>query len=110
MLWIVGRGDSVYIALLKEMLVLYGVADHVVFFGGVSEEKKLELMRRAHVLLHASVKEGWGLVVVEAASQGTPAVVYNVSGLRDSVKNGETGIVLKENSPFHLAQEALLLF
>ncbi len=50
-----------------------------------------------------SVKEGWGLVVTEAASQGAPAVVYNVDGLRDSVRHGETGLIAKHRSPESLA-------
>ena len=41
-----------------------------------------------------SVREGWGLVVTEANACGTPAVVYDVPGLRDSVRNEETGLVV----------------
>jgi glycosyltransferase involved in cell wall biosynthesis len=52
----------------------------------------------------ASVKEGWGLVVTEANSQGTPAVVYNCDGLRDSVQDGATGLVCKRNTPEALAE------
>jgi glycosyltransferase involved in cell wall biosynthesis len=109
-LWIVGGGDAPYIQELREMLEEYGVASRVTFFGVVSEETKYRLIAKAHVLLHASVKEGWGLVVLEAASVGTPAVVYNVSGLNSVVKNGETGIVCKENSPREMAREAMLLY
>lgn len=108
-LWIVGDGDGEYIKELKETMKFYSISTKVRFFGHVSEEEKLELMRKAHVLLHASVKEGWGLVIIEAASQGTPSVVYNVSGLRDSVKNGKTGIVLKENNPREMASQAMNL-
>ena len=43
-------------------------------------------------------------MIIEAASQGTPSVVYNVAGLRDSVKNGKTGIVLKENNCKEMAE------
>ena len=50
-------------------------------------------MQRAHVITVTSVKEGWGLIVTEAASQGTPAVVYDADGLRDSVRDGQTGLV-----------------
>lgn len=106
-LWIVGDGDKVYVDELKEMMREYDISKSVRFFGQVSENKKLELMKKAHVLLHASVKEGWGLVVIEAASQATPAVVYNVSGLKDSVKDNETGLVLKENSAKEMANLAL---
>jgi glycosyltransferase involved in cell wall biosynthesis len=44
-----------------------------------------------------SIKEGWGLVVTEAAGQGTPAVVYDADGLRDSVRHAETGLVTDSN-------------
>jgi glycosyltransferase involved in cell wall biosynthesis len=72
--------------------------------GRVSTEKKLELMQKSHAIAVTSVKEGWGLIVTEAASQGTPAVVYNVDGLRDSVRRGETGIITTENTPENLAK------
>lgn len=63
------------------------------YLGRVSEKKKIELMQRSHLIGVTSLKEGWGLIVTEAASQGTPAVVYDVDGLRDSVRDGDTGIV-----------------
>jgi glycosyltransferase involved in cell wall biosynthesis len=65
--------------------------------GRVSTERKVELMQKCHVFTATSVKEGWGLVVTEAASQGTPAVVYDVDGLRDSVRNHQTGIICDPN-------------
>jgi glycosyltransferase involved in cell wall biosynthesis len=106
-LWIVGEGHVKYVKELKKMMSLYSITPRVKFFGRVTEIDKLSLMKKAHLLLHASVKEGWGLVVIEAASQGTPAVVYDVGGLRDSVKNGKTGIVLKNNNAKEMANQAL---
>jgi len=91
------------------MMQEYNVLENVVFWGKVNEMRKYDLMRKAHILLHASVKEGWGLVVLEAASVGTPAVVYNVSGLKDVVKNGITGIVIADNSPQGMARAAVQL-
>lgn len=108
-LWIVGSGEASYIGELKKMFTEYGVDSAVTFFGEVSEQKKYELMARAKLLLHASVKEGWGLVVLEAARVGTPAIVYNVNGLKDVVINGKTGVVLRSNSPIEMAHEALTL-
>jgi glycosyltransferase involved in cell wall biosynthesis len=43
-------------------------------------------------------------VVTEAASQGTPAVVYDVDGLRDAVHNNESGMIVSENTPSVLAE------
>jgi glycosyltransferase involved in cell wall biosynthesis len=71
--------------------------------GSVDNATKAELMRKSHLILVTSVKEGWGLTVTEANSQGTPAAVYNVDGLRDSVKDEETGLISKENTPQGLA-------
>ena len=73
------------------------------YLGRVDEAQKTELMQKSHLILVTSVKEGWGLIVTEANSQGTPAVVYDVDGLRDSVKNKETGWISKNNSPNGLA-------
>jgi glycosyltransferase involved in cell wall biosynthesis len=78
-------------------------AEDIGCLGRVSNAEKITLMQKCHVLLAASVKEGWCLVVSEAASQGTPAVVYDVDGLRDSVKHTVTGIVCKKN-PSSLAE------
>ena len=51
-------------------------------------------MSEAHALLMTSVREGWGLVVTEANACGTPAIVYDVPGLRDSVRDESTGLVV----------------
>ncbi len=71
--------------------------------GRVSKAKKVELMQKCHLIMVTSVKEGWGLIVTEAASQGAPAVVYDVDGLRDSVRHGETGLIAARNTRESLA-------
>jgi glycosyltransferase involved in cell wall biosynthesis len=71
-----------------------GVADRVEIRGFVDEETKVRLLQTAHVVACASEKEGWGLTVVEAAACGTPAVVTDVPGLRDAVRDGETGLLV----------------
>ena len=59
--------------------------DHVVAHGYVSQSEKEQIVARAHVQIVTSVREGWGLVVDEAALLGTPSIGYDVDGLRDSV-------------------------
>jgi glycosyltransferase involved in cell wall biosynthesis len=73
------------------------------YLGRVSSAEKSRLLQQAHLITVTSVKEGWGLIVTEAASQGTPAAVYNVDGLRDSVRNGKTGAICESNTPASLA-------
>lgn len=109
-LWVVGTGEDKYINKIKKMISNFGLTNDVIFYGYVTDDKKSELLRKAHLLIHASVKEGWGLVIIEAASQGTPSVVYKVPGLRDAVRNGETGIVVENNTAHDLAKSARNLF
>jgi glycosyltransferase involved in cell wall biosynthesis len=63
----------------------------ITFYGWVTEEEKFSLLRRAHFLLVPSVREGFGINVIEAAAAGTPTIGYDVPGLRDSIRDGETG-------------------
>jgi glycosyltransferase involved in cell wall biosynthesis len=57
----------------------------VTLFGHVSQAEKFDRMARAHALLVASIREGWGLVVAEAAAVGTRTIGYDAPGVRDAV-------------------------
>jgi glycosyltransferase involved in cell wall biosynthesis len=100
--WIVGSGSSKYLQSLLNLRSRLGLTHDVHFLGRVSNEEKYSLMARAHALILASAREGWGLVVTEANACGTPAVVYDVPGLRDSVLHDQTGILVSP-SPKALA-------
>jgi glycosyltransferase involved in cell wall biosynthesis len=101
-LWLVGEGTASYESHLRDLTGKLGIAGCVDFLGRLSAELKHERMARSHALLMASAREGWGLVVTEAGCCGTPALVYDVAGLRDSVRDGETGMVVPPG-PQHLA-------
>lgn len=94
--WVVGKGEVHYLQYLKKKVADY-LLRNVKFFEFVNENKKYDLLAKAHVLINPSIREGWGLVVIEAASVGTPTVAYNVAGLRDSVIHGKTGLLSDPN-------------
>jgi len=98
-----GGGSGPYFESFIEQIKKSRFAADIEYLGRVSEEQKINLMQQCHFITVTSVKEGWGLIVTEANSQGTPALAYNVDGLRDSVKDGETGFVTENNSPKELA-------
>jgi glycosyltransferase involved in cell wall biosynthesis len=81
----------------------------VEFAGHVSEAEKHRLLCAAWLLLHPSAVEGWGLVVTEAATRETPTIAFDVPGLRDSVVDGETGVLAHGESSFAAAWCALAL-
>lgn len=99
---IAGKNDSEYGEKVMKEIENSPYRDDIEYLGKVSREEKAGLMQKAHVILQTAVHEGWGLTVTEAASQGTPAVVYDVNGLRDSVKHYKTGLVT-DPSPSSLA-------
>jgi glycosyltransferase involved in cell wall biosynthesis len=97
-------------AKMKAKAKRWGLEDKVEFLGVVSEEKKIKLMSKALGLLQTSYKEGWGLTVIEAAACGTASVASNVSGLCDSVKDGETGLLFKAGDAADCAQKMEILY
>jgi glycosyltransferase involved in cell wall biosynthesis len=70
------------------------------FLGAVSENEKWRLLRESWALVHPAMHEGWGIVVMEAAVCGTPAVGFDVSGVRDSIVDDETGVLARSEADF----------
>src|SRR5881628_1934841 len=89
---IAGAGD--YRPALERLAASLDLGERVRFLGRVSEDEKLRLLRRAWALVFASPKEGWGITNLEAAACGTPVVASNSPGIRESVRDGETGYLV----------------
>jgi glycosyltransferase involved in cell wall biosynthesis len=90
-LWVVGDGP-----LTKPLKNKYSKIEGVHFWGFVSDQEKYKLLKKAHLLLVPSIREGWGLAVVQANSVGTPAIGYDVKGLKDSIEDKKTGFLVKD--------------
>ncbi len=93
-LWIVGAGDAR--EALEGLASDLGLSRQVTFRGFVDEQEKVRLLQQAWVVVYPSMKEGWGLSVLEANACGTPAVVFDVPGLRDAVVDERTGYVVPD--------------
>jgi glycosyltransferase involved in cell wall biosynthesis len=102
---IAGSGDER--PQLEALARSVGVADAVRFLGFISQEAKLHLLRTCWANLYPSVKEGWGITVIEAAACGTPSIASNSPGLRDSVRDGVTGHLVTHGDVDALAQRML---
>lgn len=75
--------------------------------GRVSKEHKEALLDAAWLLVHPAMVEGWGLVVMEAAARSTPALAFDAPGLRDSIVDGETGVLARSEDDLVRAWVAL---
>lgn len=100
---IVGQGRDKFTNDLKKLVRKLKLNSCVIFVGFASQERKVELLKQAKIILVPSAREGWNLVPIEANSFGCIPIGYNVPGLRDSIKNGKTGILTKTNNPQSLA-------
>jgi glycosyltransferase involved in cell wall biosynthesis len=100
---IVGTGDDE--PRLKAVSRKLGLDDTVQFAGFVSEAEKLGSYQRAAVLVENSVKEGWGLIVLEANACGTPVVVARSPGLVDSSRDGVNGLMYDYGDVLALAEK-----
>lgn len=102
---IVGSGDN--LPNLKRLTRKLNISDNVIFTGFVSMEEKVTWMRRCHVTVHPSPKEGWGLTITEANACGTVAIASDADGLRDSVKDGETGLLFPYGDYKRLSEQII---
>jgi len=91
---VMGRGPAR--PRLEALAAELGLADRTVFTGFVSDDERDALLAEARVCVCPSEKEGWGLTVIESNATGTPVVATDADGLRDSVRDAETGFLVAD--------------
>ncbi|WP_058041391.1 glycosyltransferase family 4 protein [Streptomyces roseifaciens] len=79
---------------LRVLVDELGVGHCVTLHGRVPQEERDALVDSAWITATASLAEGWGLSVMEAAAAGVPALAYDVPGLRDTIRHDVTGWLL----------------
>jgi glycosyltransferase involved in cell wall biosynthesis len=94
---IAGNDEENYQATLLAMAAAADVADRVRFLGFVNGTEKLQLLRKAHMLVLPSYSENFGNVVLEAMAAGCPVVVTPEVGLSSIVKKANAGLVVEGN-------------
>ena len=86
-------GDGPERDALVERAGRLGGRDWVRFAGRLDHDDLVDVYRRSWIVASASLAEGWGLSLTEAARCGTPAVATDIRGHRSSVVDGETGLL-----------------
>jgi glycosyltransferase involved in cell wall biosynthesis len=99
-LWIFGDGPFRH---ALERISGSGVS----FFGNLNNAERRELLKKSWVLMVPGLREGWGLNIIEANALGVPCVAYNVHGLKDSIKNDETGLLVEAGNVEALAENVI---
>lgn len=106
-LMVVGSGD--YLEPLKSLAASLDLTEAIEFPGFVSSEEKVERMRRAHVAVLPSLKEGWGLTNIEANACGTTVIASRSPGLRDSVNDSVSGLLYEYGDIDELADKLTMI-
>lgn len=105
-LLMVGDGVEYYAA--NRLVESLGIEDKVRFLG--SMETVENILPLADAFIINSIKESFGLAVLEAASCGVPALVTNIGGLPEVVEDGLTGFISPPDDVEHMAAKAIELF
>lgn len=106
-LLIVGDGD--HRKYLESLALTLELSESVRFAGYVPEDEKVRLLQGMPLVVNSSAKEGWGLTVIEANACGTPVIGSDVPGLRDAIKNDETGLLYEYGNIDQLSAKIILL-
>lgn len=104
---VVGTGDD--LPRLEALVEKLGLGEIVHFTGYVPEEEKIQWYQRSALLVESSIKEGWGLIVIEANACATPVVVARSPGLVDSSRDGVNGFFYDYGDIVQLAEKIDLL-
>ena len=92
-LFVVGEGEMMNS--LIRLATHLRIQDKVTFYGKVTEHEKTLLLSQSWAAVQPSQLEGWGITVIEANASGTPVIASNVPGLRDSIVDDQTGILVE---------------
>jgi glycosyltransferase involved in cell wall biosynthesis len=79
------------------------------FLGNLKEDMLPALYNCADVFALPSIQEGQGIVLLEAQASARPVVAFDVGGVNEAVRNGETGLLVKRGSSEELADALLKL-
>jgi glycosyltransferase involved in cell wall biosynthesis len=91
---LIGRGRAR--PALERLAARLGLAERTRFAGFLPDAERDRLLAEARVCACPSVKEGWGITVIEVNAVGTPVVATDAPGLRDAVRDGETGLLVAD--------------
>ena len=109
-------GDGVERKVLEALVDELGLRNRVHFMGYITEDEKWCLLRTSDVFVMASrvdpktQHEGFGIAYVEASALGLPAIGSRAGGIPDAVVDGETGILVPQESPEDLAEALTFLY
>jgi glycosyltransferase involved in cell wall biosynthesis len=90
---------------LESMVKDQGLEDRVLFTGHLGQEDLDCLYERSRFTLLPSVREGFGLVVVESWLHGRPVIVTERAGIAELIRDGVNGLLFDPDQPDDLVRQ-----
>jgi glycosyltransferase involved in cell wall biosynthesis len=106
---IAGKTSKQYAEYYNKIKALSAKDCAIIIKINISEQEKIHLLSQSHLLLLPSKKEGYGIVILEAAACGTPTIGYNVPGVQDAIIHNKTGLLAMPNDYNGLATHCIPL-
>jgi len=106
-LFVVGEGDAV--SDYRKLVSQLELNNEVVFTGSLMGRKLNQIYKKAHVLALPSLKEGFGMVLIEAMAQSTPVIGTDIGGIPDIITHGKEGFLVPPKNPDALAKAISLI-
>lgn len=100
---------------LEQLVEKMGLEKYVKFIGFVANKEKIDFISLANILIVPSVvirsgeTEGLPVVILEGLAAGKPIIASDVSGVKDVIKDGENGLLVKQKNPEQIAEKVLKL-
>jgi len=76
------------------------VLENILFTGAVPKEDLIALYKRADIFVFPSRNENFGIVLLEAMATKTLCIAYSIPSVRNIIKDGKNGILVKNKSEF----------
>lgn len=108
-LYLVGAMDPSFQHEFDKLTMSLNLGASVRRTGFVTQEDKAMILQTSIALVSCSMHEGFGLIVVEANSQGTAAITFDVNGYRDLVKPGVNGYLSAFGDVSAMSQQMIRL-
>lgn len=102
-------GDGPVLAECQCLASHLGLDKHITWLGRVSHDDVPDLLGRWNISVISSRFEAFGVAALESSAMGVPVVASDVCGLRDTVRHGETGVLVPQGDEAAVAEAIILL-
>jgi glycosyltransferase involved in cell wall biosynthesis len=86
-------GDGPERPQLEHYRTKHELTDDIIFHGTLSRQALASLYREAHLFVMPSIRESFGIAILEARCAGLPIVALKASGATEFLRDGETALL-----------------